>query len=134
MKRSRHVGSAISLLVAAVVVGYLSLDATGMLLWYAGDDLAIENVQAAQTIHRGIALALLAGGLSLLTGTTFGLWLGRVAAAVMVLVGVYLVWWVMFIDEIYVKAMSYLSILPQAALLAGAGVSILWVLRGRPTG
>ena len=71
-----------------------------------------------------------AGSLGLLTRTYVGLWLGRLAAAVLVILGAWFLW-----DNVVHPSGSrlfgdpLLMVVPMSALLMGAGIGILVALR-----
>lgn len=77
-----------------------------------------------------LAVICWAGGLGLLTRTAVGLWLGRLGAAVLVVLGAGLLW-----DAIVHPSGStlygdpLLIVVPVTALLVGAGIGMLVALR-----
>jgi hypothetical protein len=77
-----------------------------------------------------LAVICWAGGLGLLTRTTIGAWLGRLGAAALLVLGAWLLW-----DHVAHPSGSMLFgdplliVVPVSALLMGAGIGILAVLR-----
>jgi hypothetical protein len=127
VRRSRHVPSAIVLLGMAVLATW---NVTNNGNW-------IELVLPFSPQHRAdvsgaCALAVIcwAGGLGLLTRTHVGLWLGRLGAAVLVILGAWLVWDnVVHPNGSMLFGDPLLMVVPMSALLVGAGIGILVALR-----
>jgi hypothetical protein len=83
----------------------------------------------------GLAVIWWAAGLGLLTGTAVGVWLGRLGATLVLVLGVYFGW-----DRLVAYAgpeswrwSAFWISLPLTVLLVGTGVGILVALRPRPT-
>jgi len=116
--RSRHTGSAIVLLVLAAPL------TLSLLFW----------TTAPLPVIGGIAV-LWAAGLGLLTRSTVGLWLGRLAATGLLLSGVYTAW--LFTSIFFTldggmwREVNLLFTGAVAVLLVGAGMGILVALRPR---
>jgi hypothetical protein len=130
VSRSRHVGSAIILFGIAAFATWNVLNNGN---W-------IEVVVPFSSQYRadvagagGLALIFWAGGLGLLTRTSVGLWLGRLEAAALLVLGAWFLW-----DHVVHPNGStlygdpvLLIVASMSALLMGAGIGMLVALRPR---
>jgi hypothetical protein len=128
-RRSRHVASAIPLLAMAAVATWNVLhnsNWTEVVLPFGSQYRADVSAACA------LAVMCWAGGLGLLTGTSVGVWLGRLGAAVLLALGAWFLW-----DHVVHPSWSILFgdplliVVPISALLIGAGIGILIALRPR---
>lgn len=127
VRRSRHVGSAIVLLGMAALATWNVLNNAG---W---EEVVIPFGARYRADVAGagvLAVICWAGGLGLLTRTTIGIWLGRLGAATFLVLGAWLLW-----DHVAHPSGSMLFgdplliVVPVSALLMGAGIGILVILR-----
>jgi hypothetical protein len=80
----------------------------------------------------GLAVICWAGGLGLLTGTSVGVWLGRLGAAVLLVLGAWFLWdHVVHPNGSTLYGDPLLIVVPMSALLMGAGIGMLVALRPR---
>ena len=87
--RSRHVGSAIVLLSMAVIATWNVVNNGNWIevVLPFGSQFRADVAGAG-----GLALICWAGGLGLLTRTSVGVWLGRLGAAVLLVLGAWFLW------------------------------------------
>ena len=130
VSRSRHVGSAIVLLSMAVIATWNVVNNGNWIevVLPFGSQFRADVAGAG-----GLALICWAGGLGLLTRTSIGVWLGRLGAAVLLVLGAWFLW-----DHVVHPTGStlwgdpiLLIVAPMSALLIGAGIGILVALRPR---
>jgi hypothetical protein len=130
VSRSRHVVSAIVLLGLAVFATWNVI--------HNGDWLEVvlpfsSQYRADVSAACGLAVICWAGGLGLLTRTHVGLWLGRLGAAALVVLGAWLLW-----DNVVHPSGSrlygdpLLIAVPLTVLLMGSGIGMLVALRPEP--
>ena len=118
MKPSRHVVSAIVLLGMAAIAA-----------WNASNNG--DWTDPVVPVVSGLAVIWFVAGLGLLSGTAVGVWLGRLGAVALLILGAYFGW-----DQIVVydgaeswRGIALLITVPLTALLVGAGIGILVALR-----
>ena len=130
--RSRHVGSAIVLLSMAVIATWNVVNNGNWIevVLPFGSQFRADVAGAG-----GLALICWAGGLGLLTRTSVGVWLGRLGAAVLLVLGAWLLWdHVVHPNGSTLYGDPLLIVAPMSALLMGAGIGILVALRPRAGG
>ena len=129
VSRSRHVDSAIVLLSMAVIATWNVVNNgnwTEVVLPFGSQYRA--DVSGAG----GLAVICWAGGLGLLTRTSVGVWLGRLGAAVLLVLGAWFLWdHVVHPNGSTLCGDPLLIVVPMSALLMGAGIGILVALRPR---
>lgn len=120
MKRSRHV------VPAAVLLGLAAFA-----IWNVVNNG--DRTDPVVPVVGGFAVVWLAAGIGLLTGTSVGVWLGRLGAAAVAVVGLYLGW-----DNVVAyrgpegwQGNATVIALSLTLLLVGTGVGILVALRPR---
>ena len=127
MSRSRHVASAIALLGMAAFATWNVVSNgnwTEVVLPFSSQYRA--DVSGASAL----AVVCWAGGLGLLTRTHGGLWLGRLGAATIVVLGAWFMWdHVAHPNGSRLFGDPLLMVVPMSALLMGAGIGILVALR-----
>jgi len=124
--RSGHVVSAILLFVPAAVATWITVYDRGG--W-------ADQVLAGAPVLGLTAVIWWAGGIGLLTRSSVGLWLGRLGAAALLLLGAYLAWYIAA-DQApgtatWGRTLTYMMIAPETAYLVGAGIGVLVALRPR---
>lgn len=91
--------------------------------------------QYRSDVAGALALAVVcwAGGLGLLTGSSIGLWLGRLAAAVLFAMGAWFLWDAVAHPtySILVGDYALVFVVPVSALLMGPAISMVLALRPR---
>jgi hypothetical protein len=127
--RSRHVASAIVLLGMAAFATWNVVHNSN---WAEVVLPFGSQYRADVSAACGLAVICWAGGLGLLTGTSLGVWLGRLGAAVLLVLGAWFLWdYVVHPNGSTLYGDPLLIVVPMSALLMGAGIGMLVALRPR---